>query len=277
VPSQSEAASSYASGSHDIDMEDIDVEFDPQAYCGPIKRWIRDSYQKAHMVCVYKKEEDSPTPQFQTKVQHDTFYGHLVKKSVFAHKSIDWNYLEKYASTRTMMVKFQHIGLLKFTQLTCDWNETAIRQFYAIIEIDWEDELITWITSTRKFNAIFAKFGTSCQINYERTKNGEYVWDSDAISIDTHQSFYKPNQYNGHGSINGLRVMSAIINKIVRFTLYPKSGNLDTIHDQHWNLIDFIMRRQRFNVVRFMLNYIEMISSSIQYNLYYAPLSCHLF
>jgi hypothetical protein len=31
------------------------------------------------------------------------------------------------------------------------------------------------------------------------------------------------------------------------------------------------MRRQKINAVRFMLNYIEMISSSVQYNLYYAP------
>jgi hypothetical protein len=65
--------------------------------------------------------------------------------------------------------------------------------------------------------------------------------------------------------------MPAVINKIVRFTLYPKSGNSDTIRDQHWNLIDFIMKRQRINAVRFVLNYIEMISSSVQFNLYYAP------
>jgi hypothetical protein len=134
-----------------------------------------------------------------------------------------------------------------------------------------QGELITWIISTRKFTATFAEFGTACQINYERTQNGEYVWDLDAISVDTRQSFYKPNQCNGHGSINGLRVMHAVINKIVRFTLYPKSENSDTIRDQHWNLIDFIMKRQRINVVRFMLNYIETISSSVQFNLYYAP------
>jgi hypothetical protein len=84
VTSQSEAASSYASGSHDIDMEDVDVEFDPQAYFDPVKRWTGDSYQKARTVCAYEKEEDSLAPQFRTKA------------------------------------KFQHIGLLKFTQLTCD-------------------------------------------------------------------------------------------------------------------------------------------------------------
>jgi hypothetical protein len=31
------------------------------------------------------------------------------------------------------------------------------------------------------------------------------------------------------------------------------------------------MKKQRINAVRFMLNYIEMISSSVQFNLYYAP------
>jgi hypothetical protein len=93
--------------------------------------------------------------------------------------------------------------------------------------------LITWITSTRKFTATFAEFETACQINYERAQNGEYVWDSDAISVDTRQSFYKPNQYNGHVSVNRLRVMPAVINKIVRFTLYPKSRNSDAIRDQY--------------------------------------------
>jgi hypothetical protein len=139
------------------------------------------------------------------------------------------------------------------------------------MEIDWDEESITWMTTTRRFTTTFAEFATACQINYEISKNGEYVWDFAPISINTHREFYKPNQYNGHGSINGLRVMSAIINKIMRFTLYPKSGNLNTIHDHHWNLVDLIMRRQRISAVRFMLNYIEIISSRIQYNLYYAP------
>jgi hypothetical protein len=139
------------------------------------------------------------------------------------------------------------------------------------VEVDWDEESVTWMTSTRKYTTTFAELATACQINYERTQHGEFVWDSDAISVDTCQGFSKLNQYNGHVSVNGLRVMPAVINKIMRFILYPKSGNSDTIHDQHWNLIDLIVRRQRINTVRFMLNYIVIISSSIQYNLYYAP------
>jgi hypothetical protein len=120
VPSQSEAASSYASGSYDTDMEDVDMEFHPQVYQGPFKKWTGYSYQKARTVCAYEYEKNSPTPQFWTKVQHDAFYGHLLKKSVFAHKSIDREYVDQYASTRTLKAKFQHVGLLKFTQFTSD-------------------------------------------------------------------------------------------------------------------------------------------------------------
>jgi hypothetical protein len=139
------------------------------------------------------------------------------------------------------------------------------------VEIDWDEESIIWMTATRRFIATFAEFATACQINYETFENREHVWDSTPISVDTRREFYKPNQYNGHGCENGLRVMSAVINKIMRFTLYPNSGNSDTIHDHHWNLIDLIMRRQRISAVRFMLNYNEIISSSIHYNLCYAP------
>jgi hypothetical protein len=61
LPSQSEDTSSYASGSHDIDMEDADMEFDPHVYQGPFKKWTGDSYKKALTVCDYENEEDSPT------------------------------------------------------------------------------------------------------------------------------------------------------------------------------------------------------------------------
>jgi hypothetical protein len=70
---------------------------------------------KAHMVCAYEQVEDSSTLQFWTNVQHDAFYSRLVNKSVFAHKLIDWDYLDKYASTHPLKAKFQHNVLLKFT------------------------------------------------------------------------------------------------------------------------------------------------------------------
>jgi hypothetical protein len=68
MPSQSKAESSYGSGSHDIEMKNVNTVFDPQVYQGPVKKWTDDSYQKAHSVCAYEYKENSPTPQFWTKV-----------------------------------------------------------------------------------------------------------------------------------------------------------------------------------------------------------------
>jgi hypothetical protein len=52
MPSQSEAESSYASGFHDIEMENVDMEFDPQVYQGPFKKWADDSSKGSHGLCL---------------------------------------------------------------------------------------------------------------------------------------------------------------------------------------------------------------------------------
>jgi hypothetical protein len=56
------------------------------------------------------------------------------------------------------------------------------------VEVDWEEDSIAWITNSRKFTTTFVEFATACQINYEITQNGEYVWVSNVISIDTRRS-----------------------------------------------------------------------------------------
>jgi hypothetical protein len=52
------------------------------------------------------------------------------------------------------------------------------------VEIDWDEESITWMIATRKYTATFAEFATACHINFER---------SAPISVDTRRGFYKPN------------------------------------------------------------------------------------
>jgi hypothetical protein len=47
-----------------LKWKNVDMEFDPQVYQRPVKKWTDDSYQKARTVCAYEYEENSPTPQF---------------------------------------------------------------------------------------------------------------------------------------------------------------------------------------------------------------------
>ena len=77
---------------------------------------------------------------FHTQVQQDVFFGHMLRKTVFSHQTIDLAYMNNQAVMIDLVARFESMGLTDFLQHRCDWNETIIRQFYAIVEIDLIEE-----------------------------------------------------------------------------------------------------------------------------------------
>ena len=71
--------------------------------------------------------------------------------------------------------------------------------------------------------------------------------------------------------MTGLKVLPATINKIVRATFAPKSGNNDAIRDHYWNIINHIMNRRKIDVIKVILKAIDNITVSIIPNLYFTP------
>jgi hypothetical protein len=53
--------------------------------------------------------------------------------------------------------------------------------------------------------------------------------------------------------LQGLRHHPAVINKIDRVTILPKSGDKSKIRDNFWNIIDHVMKGEVMNVVLFMM------------------------
>ena len=56
------------------------------------------------------------------------------------------------------------------------------------------------------------------------------------------------------GGIQGLRHHPAMINKIVRVTFMPKSGNKDKIRELYWNVISYVMNGNRINVITLIMD-----------------------
>ena len=98
---------------------------------------------------------------FRTEVQQDAYFGHLVKKIVFKHQTIDLAYIRSQPVMSALVDRFEHMGLANFLQHRCDWNETVIRQFYAILEINMVEEKIWWKTRKRVYYATFARFAAA--------------------------------------------------------------------------------------------------------------------
>ena len=73
-------------------------------------------------------------------IQQDAYFGHLVKKNVFKHQTIDLAYMMSQPVMSELVDRFEAMGLGNFMQRRYDWNETVIRQFYATLEINIVEE-----------------------------------------------------------------------------------------------------------------------------------------
>jgi hypothetical protein len=51
-----------------------------------------------------------------------------------------------------------------------------------------------------------------------------------------------------------LRHHPAVINKIARVTIMPKSGNKDKIRDYYWNLISHMMNDNKIDVIAIIMD-----------------------
>ncbi|TVU50132.1 hypothetical protein EJB05_01489 [Eragrostis curvula] len=272
-----QGSSAVHGGGHDDEMGDAsdeDHEINVTLFCGQKKAWTSTSYIQARRVNAYTLENDSPSPHFHTKVQHDAFFGHLLNKNVYEHRWIDWEFIDKYATINCLINKFRHIRLFEFVKHKCDWNDNIIRQFYATCEIDWKNEKIEWMTGTGRYNATIQEFAIANKLDYAHIWGSHDVWNENKLMETIWYEYYEA-AIHGHpvkyGTVTGLKLVPAVANKIVRHTIFPKSGNPDAVRDHHWNFIHHILGGRTIDVLRFILKNIEDISCSVQQNLYYAP------
>jgi len=73
------------------------------------------------------------------------------------------------------------------------------------------------------------------------------------------------------GGIQGLRHHPAVINKIVRVTFIPKSGNKDKIRGHYCNVISHVMNGNRINIIALIMDQLADLRLNMEMNLYFAP------
>jgi hypothetical protein len=74
------------------DEGEDDVLINEKANTAP-RVWTAAAYLSERRSYQYGLERNTNNLYFHTKVQEEAFYGHLVNKTVFAHQTIDLNYM----------------------------------------------------------------------------------------------------------------------------------------------------------------------------------------
>lgn len=83
-------------------------------YTDPRKHWSLLEYANARNSYQYDLEHDTPILFFDTKVQEDAFFGHLLSKNFHIQKTVDFGYMCE------LVPKFDSVSLKAFLEHKCD-------------------------------------------------------------------------------------------------------------------------------------------------------------
>jgi hypothetical protein len=142
-----------------------------------------------------------------------------------------------------LLAKFQAYGLYEFMGQRTDFNELTIKQFLTTAEINIDDLLIVWMTGFKRYVATFAEFAAANSLDYALISQGVNLYTED--QFEDIVQYYEPARLGiprRFGETPGLCHHPAVINKIARVTILPKSGDKSRIHDKFWNIIDHVMK-----------------------------------
>jgi hypothetical protein len=93
--------------------------------------------------------------------------------------------------------------------------------------------------------ATFVEFATTNNLDYGVISHGVDIYTED--QFEDYAQHYEPVRLGiprRFGETPGLRHHPVVINKIVRVTILPKSGDKIKIRDKFWNIIDHVMKRK---------------------------------
>ena len=123
-PSELAAASSVGNVGDDSSEEDAEGEDDDTTdLMGldlPSRQWTAESYANARSVNQLNVSRDINILYFKTEVQKDAYFGHLVKKTVFKHQTINLGYMRSQPVMTDLVDRFETMDLANFLQHRCD-------------------------------------------------------------------------------------------------------------------------------------------------------------
>ena len=260
-----------------MDAEDFphvhpDYPIDIQGWTYPKRRFSMAEYCSRRTVNQYALPSDTNIQFFHTQLQFDVFWGTLVDTNFHKHQVIDWSFLLSQSVMEGLIPKFETCGLYQFMGQRTDFNEMAVKQFLATSEIDIAEESITWMTGFKRYSASFADFAAANSLDYGTISAGLDLYTED--NFEDFVQFYEPARLGiprRFGETAGLRHHPAVINKIARVTILPKSGDKSKIRDKFWNIIQHIMNGEVMNIVLFMMRQLNDLKMDKNQNLAYAP------
>ncbi|XP_039802591.1 uncharacterized protein LOC120666735 [Panicum virgatum] len=187
--------------------------------------------------------------------QQDLYTSIYSRAKLFDMKWIDWEHIDSIDQFACVRERCAHLGLEQIMSYHCDWDSELIRQFYSTVHISADKSSMTWMADGRRITtnkkAWEERFGIPGGVHTEI--HSQFLLDDDDKRI-----LYTATECT-LGQISGLSPLASIANKIIRTTIYSKSGN--TLHAHNWNVLYHIVEQHPFDIIALIFGEIELFIS----------------
>ncbi|PAN21620.1 hypothetical protein PAHAL_3G480400 [Panicum hallii] len=203
----------------------------------------------------YEGRRTATDRRFWSIEQQDLYTSIYSRAKLFDMKWIDWEHIDSIDQFACVREQCAHLGLEQIMSYRCDWNSELIRQFYSTVHISADKSSMTWMADGRRVTtnkrAWEERFGIPGGVHTEI--HSQFLLDDDDKRI-----LYTAAEWT-LGQISGLSPLASIANKIIRTTIYPKSGN--TLHAHNWNVLYHIVEQHPFDIIALIFGEIELFIS----------------
>lgn len=205
---------------------------------------------------------------FHTLFQQHVFQIIYAKKKFANHRFVKWSYIGKNPVYNGLLRLFRAVRLESLVSLQCNFHAKAIRQFYATVYVSPDHDYLDWMTGHQKLEATKDEFISALSLG---DSSGLKVHLQESLDLTQVDEFYDPAHQFMRGRVTGLLPLPSVINRIMRASFFPRSGNNDEIHGRAWNVIKYIMDDTRFDVMDLIIREIATSKGDKTKSIYFAP------
>jgi hypothetical protein len=240
-------------------------------------RWDHNPYEG--------QKETECSPFFHTVMQQKVYEEVLLalEKKLSPQKAIDFEHIKKHKDKFVNIFETcDRLGLVDIMEFKHDYNEQVLLQFYATIFLEKDDaKHFRWMTETKEYRAPLSQFAEAIGIkmvdpddtNFFRLHEEGFTRKPHELDDCYYPSTNPAARVVVHGHIKGLLPFFDTLQRIFRWTLFPKAGDSSHIRGYAKNLLWFIAKGMKGKIDVMDLLYQEIRKSIVdrRRSLVYAP------
>ena len=240
--------------------------------------WGKNPYESA-------ADNESLIPNGFCTFYHSNIYKNVLiplKEKVAPQKAIDFQYIqERKDKFGDIPLLCELYGLLDIMEFGYYYEERVIMQFYATLYIDDKDpheKFFYWMTGSREFKGSLSQFAEVLGIDKPKEVHPEFIRLHDDVPkkpSDLRECYRREPNDVVYGNIGNLLPMFDVLQRLFRWTLFPKVGDSSNIRGYLKNLLLHIAKQdkkpQKIDVMDLLYQEIRMKMVDRRESLMYAP------